>query len=165
MGTTNLDTLVLSGSLTAAGVTSSSGLNGTLGGTTPAPVTATTLTTSGNVQFNSAVVAPGNVVTGITAHAGGGQGSATALTGAINRVDTVATAADSVALPAPTFVGQHVTVINNAAANSMQVFGSGTDTINGVATGTGVAQAAGKTAVYVAVTTGTAAAWFRLLSA
>jgi hypothetical protein len=39
----------------------------------------------------------------------------------------------------------------------MQVFGSGTDTINGVATATGVAQAAGKTGIYVATTTGAAA--------
>jgi hypothetical protein len=47
----------------------------------------------------------------------------------------------------------------------MQVYGSGTDTINGVVTATGVAQAAGKTGIYVATTTGAAAAWFRLLSA
>lgn len=119
----------------------------------------------GGLVGTSATFVPGTTVTGITAHAGGGQASATALTGAINRVDTVGTAADSVALPAPSAVGQTVIVINNAAANSMQVFGSGTDTINGVATGTGVAQAAGKTAIYTAVTTGTAAAWFRNLSA
>lgn len=212
MGTTNLDSLVLSGTLTAAGVSNTgttslpngtaaapalfftnsattgffrsaanilgvsangvsvgtfdaNGFNGAVGGTTPAAVSATTLTTSGNVQLNSAVVAPGNVVTGITAHSGGGQASATALTGFFNRVDTVAVAADSVALPAPTFVGQEVVVVNNAATNSMQVFGSGTDTINGVATATGVAQAAGKMAIYKAATTGAGAAWFRLLSA
>jgi hypothetical protein len=60
--------------------------------------------------------------------------------------------------------GQQIIVINNTA-NSMQVFGSGTDTINGVATATGVAQAAGKHAIYTAVSTGAAAAWFRNLSA
>lgn len=120
---------------------------------------------AGGVVNTGAISVQGNVATGLTAHAGGGQASALKLTAAVNRVDTVATAADSVALPAPSFVGQQVIVINNAASNSMQVFGSGTDTINGVATGTGVAQAAGKTAIYQAVTTGTGAAWFRLLSA
>lgn len=140
-------------------------VDGILGSVTPAAATVTTLVTSGNVDLNSAVVALGSVTTGLTAHAGGGQGSALALSAAINRVDTVGSAADSVKLPAPTFVGQRVTVINNAASNSMQVYGSGTDTINGVVTATGVAQAAGKSADYVASTIGTAAAWFRILSA
>jgi hypothetical protein len=121
-------------------------------------VVASSLTNTG------AVFVPGSVVTGITAHAGGGQGSAVALTGEFNRIDTVTTAADSVKLPVPTVVGQEVTVVNNTA-NSTQVFGAGTDTINGVATATGVAQAAGKMAVYRAATIGAAAAWFRLLSA
>lgn len=111
-----------------------------------------------------AIFVPGSVVTGIIAHAGGGQASATPLTGQFNSVDTVATLADSVALPAATYVGQEVEVVNNSAT-SMQVFGAGTDTINGVATATGVAQAAGKMAVYKAATIGPAAAWFRHLSA
>ena len=124
----------------------------------------------GGVSFGvfrntGALFGSGSVATGLTAHAGGGQASALALTAQINSVDTVGTAADSVKLPAPSFVGQHVIVFNNAAANSMQVFGSGTDTINGVATATGVAQAAGKGATYVALTTGTAAKWLRILSA
>lgn len=114
---------------------------------------------------DGAIFVPGSSATGITAHAGGGQASATLLTAQFNRVDTVTTAADSVKLPAPTYIGQEVEVLNNAVANSMQVFGSGTDTINGVATGTGVAQAAGKMATYKASSIGTAAAWFRMLSA
>jgi len=146
------------------GTFDANGFNGVIGGTTPAAATVTALTASGNAELTGAVVSLGSVVTGITAHAGGGQGSATALTGAINSVDTVGTAADSVKLPAPTHVGQRVTVINTTAT-SMQVFGSGTDTINAVATATGVAQAAGKSADYIAITTGTAAAWFRILSA
>jgi hypothetical protein len=111
------------------------------------------------------IFVPGSTATGLTAHAGGGQSSALLLTAQYNRVDTVATAADSVKLPAPSYVGQEVEVMNNAATNSMQVFGSGTDTINGVATGTGVAQAAGKFAMYKASSVGTAAAWHRILSA
>ena len=105
-----------------------------------------------------------SISTGLTAHAGGGQTSALALVSAINVVSTVATGNDSVALPLGV-AGMVVTVINSAASNSMQVFGAGTDTINAVATATGVAQAAGKTATYYCTTTAPAAAWFRLLSA
>ena len=119
----------------------------------------------GKFVNTGAIFVPGSTATGLTAHAGGGQASALALTAQYNRVDTVATAADSVKLPAPSFIGQEVEVMNNAAANSMQVFGSGTDTINGVATATGVAQAAGKFAMYKASSIGTAAAWHRILSA
>lgn len=121
---------------------------------------------TGNVTGNLAGgLISGTAAAGLTAHAGGGQGSALALTATVNEVTTVASAADSVALPAPTYVGQIVIVTNAAASNSMQVFGAGTDTINGVATATGVAQAAGKTAMYVSATIGTAAKWYRNLSA
>lgn len=119
---------------------------------------------AGGFLNKGATFVPGSVATGVAALAGGGQTGATLLTGAINSVDTVATAADSVALPPPSYPGQTIIVINTTA-NSTQVFGSGTDTISGAATGTGVAQAGGKTAIYVAKTVGTAAAWFRVLSA
>lgn len=97
----------------------------------------------------------------LTAHAGGGQASALQLTASINRVTTVGTAADSVKLPisAP---GLSVVVINAAAVNAMQVFGTSPDTINGVATGTGVSLAAGKTATYFCTVAG---AWHQQLSA
>lgn len=98
---------------------------------------------------------------GITAFAGGGQANATLLTASINRVTVVATAADSVKLP-PSYAGASITAINGDAADSMQVFGSGTDTINDVATATGVAQAAGKAAIYVCPVAGK---WYRNLSA
>lgn len=89
----------------------------------------------------------------ITAHAGGGQASATALTTELNRVTTVATAGDSVKLPvsAP---GLTIIVINHGA-NSMQVYGSGTDTIDDVATATGVSQMAGSNVIYSCTTAGT----------
>lgn len=90
---------------------------------------------------------------GLTAHAGGGQTNALALTATINRVTTVATAADSVRLPASQ-PGMTVTVINDAASNSMTVYGAGTDTIDGVATGTGNALAAGHRGVYKCYTAG-----------
>lgn len=91
-------------------------------------------------------------VTGLTAHAGGTQAAALALTKAINNVTTVATAGDSVKLPASA-AGLEITVANNGAA-SMQVYGAGTDTINGVATATGVAQLPGQVVVYTAAVAG-----------
>lgn len=82
----------------------------------------------------------------VTAHAGGGQGSAVALTNTVNHVTVVATTADSVKL-VPAFPG-FFQIVTNDTANNMQVFGSGTDTINNVATGTGVVQNAGITTLY-----------------
>jgi hypothetical protein len=100
----------------------------------------------------------------ITAHAGGTQAAAVLLVAnAVNVIGTVTSAADSVKLPVATKAFQWVLVINNAAANSMQVFGSGTDTIGLVATATGVAQAAQSAAIYIALTaTGTADNWVRV---
>lgn len=98
---------------------------------------------------------------GITAKVGGGQSGARALVQRINVVTGVASAADSVKL-IPALPGKWQLVTNAHASNSMQVFGQGTDTINGVATGTGVAQANGVSALYYCATLG---AWFRILSA
>lgn len=102
-----------------------------------------------------------SVEDGITAAAGGGQTNARALTKTINRIATVASANDSVKLP-PSEAGMVVYVVNGAAANSLQVFGAGTDTINDVATAAGVAQAAGKSAAFVCPVAGK---WYRALSA
>lgn len=81
----------------------------------------------------------GSMTDTLTAKAGGGQSGATQLLSGMNRVTTVATAADSVQLPTANFAGLSVTVIN-AGANQMQVFGNGSDTINGVAGATGISQ-------------------------
>lgn len=89
---------------------------------------------------------------GLTAHAGGGQGSALALTAMVNRITTVATAGDSVALPAAV-AGLLVTIVNRGA-NAAQVFGAGTDTINGVATATGISQPPNSVALYTCATAG-----------
>ena len=99
---------------------------------------------------------------GLTATAGGGRANALPLTAGINRVSTVATAADSVALP-PAYGGQVVIVVNAAATNAMQVFAAvGTsDTINGVAAATGISLAAGKADSFVSVP----GAWYGNLSA
>ena len=102
----------------------------------------------------------GSYLAGIVAAAGGGQANATKLLNTINEVDTVVTANDSVMLPQAK-PGISVAVINNTA-NACQVFGLGTDTINGVAYGTGVSLPANKTSLYYCATLGK---WFRLLSA
>jgi len=106
----------------------------------------------GNPQYSTGV--------GYVAKAGGGQTSATLLTGTINSVDTVATAADSVLLP-PALPGKVLFVVNNGS-NSMQVFGTSTDTINGVAAATGVAQGAGQSCVYLCTALGL---WFQVSQA
>lgn len=90
----------------------------------------------------------------ITAHAGGTQAAAFALSATKNfhRISVCATAADSVALP-PATVGQSHFVRNDGAA-SAQVFGTTPDTIDGVATATGVALPAGDGAWFVCTTDG-----------
>jgi hypothetical protein len=86
------------------------------------------------------------VETGLTAHSGGTQAAALALssTVSVHEVTTVGAGNDSVKLPLATGSGNFHVVKNSAAANSMQLFGSGTDTIDGVTSATGVAVAAGK---------------------
>jgi hypothetical protein len=101
----------------------------------------------------------------ITAHAGGGQGSAVLLTSDINRITTVGSANDSVKLPV-SVVGMEITVTNAAAANSMNVFpndgGTGSETINALSANAAFAVAAGKTAVFYCAKAGQ---WHTVLSA
>src|SRR5258708_9836182 len=98
-----------------------------------------------------------NLETGITALAGGGQTGATALTAEVSRVDTVASGNDSVSLRKITLATPFeakpgglgfIMFVRNNGANSMQVFGATPDTINAVATGTGVAVGSGKSAIF-----------------
>lgn len=89
---------------------------------------------------------------GLTAFAGGGQGGALQLTSQVSRIATVATAGDSVKLP-PALIGSWVVVVNKGA-NPMQVFGAGTDTINGIATATGISQGINTNAMYVCTVAG-----------
>lgn len=88
--------------------------------------------------------------TGITATASGVQSTAFLLTTRVNNVTTVASAADAIKLQANP-LGKVIWVMNNGA-NSMQVFGSNTDTINAIATATGIAHPAGALVAYVGIT-------------
>ncbi len=101
---------------------------------------------------------------GLTAAADGLKADATALGYGVNTITTVAGANDSVLLPYA-YPGAVVVVVNTVAT-AIQVFGKGTDTIDGVATGTGIDQAASARAIYVA-TAGSgdgsdAGAWFSM---
>lgn len=71
---------------------------------------------------------------GIVAHAGGTKAAAVQLPAGVQllEVDTVASLHDSVLMPAAV-AGQIVMVFNNGAAG-MDIYGRGTDTINGAAT-------------------------------
>lgn len=104
---------------------------------------------------------------GLTAAADGLKADATQLGYGVNTVTTVAGAADSVLLPYA-YPGA-VVFVENAVATAMQVFGKGTDTVDAVATGTGVAQGASKRCWYVGISGSgdgsDAGAWVSLVGA
>lgn len=95
------------------------------------------------------IQAPIGVEDTVTAYATGGQANATALssTARFHRVSVCATAADSVKLPAAGANDWHY--IRNDGAAACQVFGTSTDTINGVAYGTGISLPVGAGALFV----------------
>jgi hypothetical protein len=109
---------------------------------------------------NDHVIGVSSVQNTITATAGGTQAAAYQLTASVNRVSVCATAADSVRLP-PALAGCSCVVVNDGAA-SCQVFGFGTETIDAVATATGVAVANGKRRIFVCVEDGK---WLSILGA
>lgn len=90
----------------------------------------------------------------LTAHSGGGQGSALALTKAINRVTTVAAGGDSVVLPA-SVAGNMVTVINAAASNAMNCFPASGDAINALAVNTALSIVANTSVMFFCAVAGT----------
>jgi hypothetical protein len=91
---------------------------------------------------------------GITALAGGALSSSTPiLVLGSNVVSTVASDGDSVVLPSAV-AGSIVYMLNADAAQSVLVYGNGSDTINGTAGSTGVSYAAAKRVMFIAVTNG-----------
>lgn len=96
-----------------------------------------------------------SVQNGITAFSTGGQASAVPLTASTCRVTTVGATGDSVLLPAAV-AGKSVTVINQAAANSVAIFPNGaTDVIQGFAVQIAVLVAAGSQVEFRCVVAGT----------
>jgi len=88
----------------------------------------------------------------VTAYAGGGQANATLLGPDYNEVSVVATAADSVKLPVASSPIE--VVVANTSANACQVFGTGTDAINGIASGVGISQNPSSICRYVSIKPG-----------
>ena len=104
-------------------------------------------------DISGVISAMSSTANAITAFAGGGQASATALTATHNRITTVATAADSVKLPAA-IAGSFVTVFNKGA-NSANVFPATGDAINALSANAAYALAATKGALFVCMVNGT----------
>lgn len=158
------------GVILGAGITATAAELNTNAGVTAGTVTASKTVVVGatkNVDtLNIALLSVGaaGMEPTVTAHAGGTQAAAFALsaTASFHDVTVVGTAADSVKLPLATGSGNIHWVKNSAAANSLQLYGSGTDTIDGVATATGVAIAAGKARLLIDDGAGT---WESLLGA
>jgi hypothetical protein len=90
----------------------------------------------------------GSVEDGITATAGGTKAAAYQLFASINRISTCANAGDSVLLPPNPRVGRVVQVINDGAQNA-DIYGANSDTIDGVATATGVVLSAASRSFYI----------------
>lgn len=95
----------------------------------------------------------------ITATPAGTAVTSFKLNAAFNEVTVVATANDGVVLP-PAKVGLRVCVTNSDAADSLRIFGNGTDTIN--AGSANVDLAAAGTALFVCTKNGI---WKRFVSA
>lgn len=104
---------------------------------------------AGGITFNGQTFGTQDA---ITARAGGTKALATPLIAGVNRITVCATNADSVLLP-QALKGAQCVVINDGAANA-QVFGQGTDTIDAVATATGVVLSAAKRDIFYCVTDG-----------
>jgi hypothetical protein len=108
-----------------------------------------TIASAGTVQFTEPNEYSG--ATGITAFAGGGQGSATALTKEVNFVTTVATTGDSVKLPTGA-LGKKIVVFNQGA-NAADVFPASGGQIDALGTNTAYSIAAGGSREFYAQTT------------
>ena len=95
----------------------------------------------------------------ITAKAGGTKATARLLKATINQISVCATAADSIKLPANPQPGNMVFIANDGAA-AAQVFGSNSDTIDGVDTATGVALTNATRAFFICISVSAGvAAW------
>jgi hypothetical protein len=86
-------------------------------------------TVTAGQSFNNQLYGQGMAQDTVTAHAGGGQANGVPVVGPMIRVTVVASAGDSITLP-PSVRGMQVIVLNDAAANAMNVFPATGETIN-----------------------------------
>ena len=115
-------------------------------------------------------LAGNGIETGVVALYGGGQAGSTQVsaTKTISIVGTALLANDSVMLPTVGTNGVtagHIKIIYNSTANSVQVYGAGTDTIQAAATGTGVALASKHFGIYCCYSLATANLWCAISAA
>ncbi|MGN6536675.1 MAG: right-handed parallel beta-helix repeat-containing protein [Mesorhizobium sp.] len=156
------DTGTASSDVTVSGFATSGLFNASTnpeGSFTVAAVEGSEPTAGYNVSGVSDIPDTARTVTGIGAYASGGQANATLLRASVNTIATASAANASIKLAA--CVPGRQQIVANLGANSVQVFGTSPNTINGAATATGVAQAAGKIATYICTGSGN---WTRLLS-
>jgi hypothetical protein len=154
-GTTS-NNIVISGLATAGLFNSSTNLYGSY---TVAAVQGVEPTIGYSVNGVNDIPTTSRIVSGLTAFASGGQAGATPMIAAINTVATAASPNASVRL-VPCVPGRQQ-VVANRATNPVQVYGTAPDTINGIASATGINLASGKTAVYFCTGTNS---WSQLLS-
>lgn len=93
-------------------------------------------------------------INGVVAHAGDTKAAAFQIPAAckIVWVETVTTTGDSVLLPAAQT--RNMLMVYNGGAQSLNLYGRGTDTINGVATATAYTLTAGQSAIFFCGKTG-----------
>ena len=106
-----------------------------------------------------------NGANGITAKAGGGQGSATQLIAGLNEVDTCANDHDSVKLPVAkrdTNNGPTVVMVFNNTAHTLDIYPSSTDNIAGSGADTVLSVATKKSVVFFCAKNGS---WGAIVSA
>lgn len=108
------------------------------------------LTNGTNIPTLQQTEVPYTTQDGITAHAGGGQTNAFALTTNWNRITTVATGNDSVILPGAV-PGSMIVVANDAASNSANVYPAVGDAINALGTNNPFALAANKRVIFFCI--------------
>lgn len=125
--TASTGTLTVPNAVTFTGPPSS-GTAATLAGSeTLSNKSLTSAAATGNFSLSTTSFVVGSSTDSITAHSGGGSGSATAIVSQTNRVATVAADHDSVKLP--TSVGGMEVLIDNDATKIVDVYPAGSDTI------------------------------------
>lgn len=106
-----------------------------------------------------------DILDSITAFAGGGQGSATALTGTLCIVATCATGGDSVLLPTLLSYNRAPIIVVNLGAASCDVFPATGQAINGSAANSQFAVGNGKVGIFWPRTFSSTGKWLAMLGA
>lgn len=97
-------------------------------------------------------------VNGITAHSGGTKAAAFQLPAAVSLIEVDTVAADNDSVLAPQAAKGATFLIFNAGAHTLNIYGRGTNTINGAATATAYSLTTGQTAIFFCAKDGSWAA-------